>query len=132
MEIVEYKEQVAAQIKVIDAGLLKQRIGAWREFARGSTSKPKKLYDWVKRTSLKVGNAGLHWDQPEPPGGTEERVPKACLEWTQFWEGGDKIEKAAGRVLKPVSAVRVEKVTEEQWANAILNHDMRESGKDLA
>lgn len=35
-------------------------------------------------------------------------------------------------VKQVTDTVRVEKVTEEQWANAILNHDMRESGKDLA
>ena len=70
----------------------------------------KKLYDWIKRVSVKLGAAGLHWGLKEPPGGVEVRVERAFREWTQRWAAGPKIAAFSGKTLTPVAAPRVEEV----------------------
>ena len=76
-EIVCRKLDLELRLKRVDSCLRRQRITGWREFVRDSRSRPRKLYDWIKRVSVKLGSAGLHWDLPEPPGDVSVRVERA-------------------------------------------------------
>ena len=65
------------QPQQVDSDFRAQRIKGWREFVKSSRAKQKKLHDWIKRVSVKLGAAGLHWGLREPVGDVEVRAERA-------------------------------------------------------
>ena len=63
------KELWSGQVREIEKQADTQRREGWVQYVHDSKTKPKKLYEWAKRTGIKVGAAGLNWGVPRPANG---------------------------------------------------------------